>query len=152
MAFDEQFFEQLQGEIYDRMANDSRLQDLLGEWQSDPAIYMKGPPVPDEMGEPYIDSPPFTAASGATPWDTKQKAARSFERNIRYFDSRGSDEVVLQRIGGRIIDLWHKNPLSSTIRGYKNVTARIGGPSNQPVEDPQLQGRTITLSLQFAET
>lgn len=125
--------------LYDRLASDSTLTDMLSSFNGSPAIFTIDP-VPLEAELPYLVS---AGSVSDVPFDTKTEVGRSFVRDIRCYDKISGSAVTVEAIAERVRNLLHRQPLS--IDGASWMISDCSGPTT--ADEPEAYGRIITLSL-----
>lgn len=125
--------------IYDVLAGDATLVDLLSEYKGSPAIFTTDP-APGDAELPYIVS---AGEVTQLPFDTKTTRGRDLGRDIRCYAPADGSAVVIEAIAERVRALLHRQPL--TIAGWNWLISIASGPIAADEEDAY--GRIISLSL-----
>lgn len=129
--------------IYDLLANDSTLTDLLAEHEGGPAIFTTDPP-PGDAELPYI----ITAGEVSTaPYDTKTTLGRTVRRDVRCYTEASGSAAAVEEIVERVRTLLHRQPL--TVDGFENLVAECTGPIQADEDDAN--GRILTVRLVLME-
>lgn len=125
--------------IYDKLAGDVTLVDLLATYQGNPAIFTTDP-APGDAVKPYI----VTAGEvSQAPFDTKTTRGRELSRDVRCYAPADGSAVVIEAMAERVRALLHRQPLE--IAGFNWLISNASGPIGADEEDAY--GRIISLSL-----
>ena len=130
--------------LYDRLANDVSLVNMLAA-RSDGGISIYTPDlVPEDAPLPYVAS---TGEGVTTPMDSKTTLGRRVWRDIRCYAPMDGSAVLVESIAERVRWLLHRKPL--TITGYDVWVADVTGPIAANEEDAY--GRVLTLRMVMQE-
>lgn len=125
--------------LYNELADDETLTDLLATYNDKPAIFTTEP-VPGDASKPYIIS---AGAVAQEPNDTKTGQGRIVTRDIRcYAEADGSAETV-EDIAERVRTLLHRQALD--VSGYTCIITEASGPMAADEEDAY--GRIVTIRV-----
>ena len=129
--------------IYDRLADDTTLADLLATYQDGPAIFTTDP-APGDASKPYI----VTAGEPVqSPFDTKNSRGRRAYRDVRCYADADGSALAIEAIAERVRVLLHRYRLD--IEGFGVLVAECGGPVAADEEDAY--GRILTVQYLFTE-
>lgn len=138
----------LEQAIYDRMANDTELQNLLGTLSGgSPAIYTARP-VPEDTPEPYVLAIGFRNVSSNTQASTKSSRSRRYRKLVRVYAEQDKGLIRdIEDAAERIYDLFDDRPFDdSDLDGnHCNVIANASGPRMAP-DEQDMQGRIVRLT------
>lgn len=125
--------------IYDKLAGDTTLVDLLSTYKGSPAIFTTDP-APGDAELPYI----VTAGEvSQAPFDTKTTRGRDLIRDVRCYAAADGSAVVIEAIAERVRALLHRQPLN--INGFKWILSNVSGPI--VADERDVYGRVISVSL-----
>ncbi|WP_268915633.1 tail completion protein gp17 [Aureimonas psammosilenae] len=130
--------------LYARMAEDSALTALLGEWQGNPSI-ITFRPVPDDAERPIILA--STTVSDVDR-DITNARGRQVVRDIAIYGRADSQFDAVEIAAERVRALFHRRPL--TVAGFRVIVVTATGPILAPT-DPDETGRIITLTIRMDE-
>ncbi len=130
--------------IYDRLAGDTTLTDLLATYQDEPAIFTTDP-APGDASRPYIVTAGEVTQS---PFDTKNSRGRRAYRDVRcYTDADGAALDTIEVIAERVRTLLHRYRLD--IEGFGVLAAECGGPV--AADEEGAYGRILTVQYLLTE-
>lgn len=125
--------------LYDKLADDGTLTDLLSTYHGEPAIFTTEP-APGDAEMPYI----VTAGEVAQePFDTKTTEGRIPTRDVRCYAPAGGSAITVEEIAGRVRALLHRQAMS--IDGYTWVMSECSGPIAADEQDAY--GRIVTVRM-----
>lgn len=133
----------LTGAIYDRLAGDSTLVDLISTYKGNPAIFTTDPP-PGDAVLPYIIS---AGEVSQVPFDTKTTRGRDLIRDVRCYAPADGSAIVVEVMAERVRTLLHRQPLE--IAGFRWIISDCTGPI--VADERDVYGRVISLSLMAQE-
>lgn len=133
----------LSAAIYDRLAGDSTLTNMLATYEGHPAIFTAWP-APGDAPMPYIVSAGHVTDM---PFDTKTTRGREVMRDVRCYDNAGGSVVTVEAIAERVRELLHRGPLS--IGGFEWILSSVTGPI--AADETDAYGRILTVSLKAQE-
>lgn len=110
--------------IYDRMANDATLTDLLSTYKGSPAIFTI-PTIPSDATFPFITA---NEDFSVIPFDTKTVEGRDVSRYIRVFADASGSRSLLDSLSERVRFLFHRKHNEMTIAGYQIILINVEGP------------------------
>lgn len=129
--------------IYDLLASDTTLTEMLSEHEGEPAIFTTDPP-PGDAELPYI----ITAGEVSTaPYDTKTTEGRTVRRDVRCYAEADGSAATVEAIVERVRALLHRHPL--TVDGFRNIVAECTGPIQ--ADEEYAYGRIVTVRLVLME-
>ena len=129
--------------VYDVMAEDGTLTDLLNTYGGEPAIFTTEP-APGDAAMPYIVSSGEVAQE---PWDTKTTSGRIATRDVRCYTAESGSADVVEAIAERVWDLFHRQTID--IDGWTVVIAECSGPVSADEQDAY--GRIVTIRFTVQE-
>lgn len=136
--------------IYQRLAGDPELQQMLATYQGAPAVFTDDRLPGDEGGQPSPEFP-YVWSHGEVanePFDTKTSTGRTPTRDIvAYHSHRATSEV--EAIAERVYSLFHRHRL--TVDGFRTVTARASGPIRLSSDDYDARIVTVRFRLTRSE-
>ena len=133
--------------IYERMANDTTLTNLISTYRGAPAIFFLRP-IPTDAEFPVIVADEDISV---TPFPTKTKQGRIITRSIRVFtDAQSGTRTDNDDIVERVRFLFHRQADQIQISGYKVIIADASnGPEFTPTDERTIgQELEITLTIQ----
>lgn len=125
--------------IYDRLAGDATLVDLLANYEGNPAVFTTDP-APGDAVLPFIVTAGEVTQS---PFDTKTTRGRNMTRDVRCYAAADGSAVVVEAIAERVRALLHRQPL--TIDGHAWLLSNVTGPI--VADERDVYGRIISVSL-----
>ncbi|NUM48735.1 MAG: DUF3168 domain-containing protein [Anaerolineales bacterium] len=135
--------------IYDILANDEALRELLAVYRDLPAVFTTDP-APGDAVLPYIVSAGDVVQ---LPLDTKTTRGRDLQRDIRCYAPATGSAALVEQIAERVRTLLHRQHL--TIAGFTWLVSDIAGPIIADERETQsgrdTYGRVLTLSLKAQE-
>ena len=129
--------------IYDRLADDTTLTDLLATYRDGPAIFTTDP-APGDASRPYIVTAGEVTQS---PFDTKNSRGRRAWRDVRCYANADGSSLTIEMIAERVRALLHRYRLD--IDGFGVLVAECNGPVTADEEDAY--GRILTVQYLFTE-
>ena len=133
--------------IYERMANDATLTNLLSTYNGAPAIFLIRP-IPSDAEYPLVIADEDIQV---VPFPSKTKQGRTITRSIKVFtDAASGTRTDNDDIIERIRFLFHRQPNQITITGYKVIIADASnGPEFTPADERTFgQELEVTLTIQ----
>lgn len=129
--------------VYDRLAGDPTLVDLVSVYKGNPAIFTVDP-APGDAELPYI----VTAGEvSQAPFDTKTTRGRDLIRDVRCYAAEDGSAVVVEAMAERVRALLHRQLL--TISGFTWLISDVSGPI--VADESDTYGRIVSLSLVIME-
>jgi len=101
--------------VFDRLAGDTTLTDLLTTYFGQPAIFTVIP-IPENAELPYIVT---EGNISEIPFDTKVSAGREVFRDVRCYTEATGSSVEVELIAERVRTLFHQHALA--IEGFENA-------------------------------
>lgn len=129
--------------IYDRLADDTTLTDLLATYEGGPAIFTTDP-APGDASRPYIVTAGEVVQS---PFDTKNSRGRRPFRDVRCYADADGSALAIEAIAERVRTLLHRYRLD--IEGFGVLVADCGGPVE--VDEEDAYGRILTVEYLLTE-
>jgi hypothetical protein len=130
--------------IYQKLASDVTLTDMLATFGDEPAVFTTDP-VPGSAELPYVVS---TGEVSQSPFDTKQTRGRSLIRDVRCYAAADGSAVLIEAIAERVRALLHRQAL--TINGYSWMLSDVTGPI--VADDDEVYGRIISVNIVVQQT
>lgn len=129
--------------LYDVLAGDVTLTDLLSTYDGAPAIFTTDP-APGDATLPYIVS---AGEIAQTPFDTKTTRGRIVTRDIRCYTAASGSAVTVETIAERVRVLLHR--VEITIADHEWIMAECSGPMTADEQDAY--GRIVTVRMTIEE-
>lgn len=129
--------------IYDTLAGDVTLANLLAAYKGLPGVFTTRP-VPGDAELPYVIS---AGEVSTLPWDTKLTRGREVLRDIAVYAEASGDAIVVEEIAERVRGLFHRRALS--IGGYNWIISSVTGPVAQ--DGDGVYGRILSLTVKAEE-
>lgn len=131
--------------LYDQLAGDTGLTDLLATYSGAPAIFTVSP-VPSDALLPYI-----ITYGDLTVTRDDDTTTRGFEitRDIFIYAENTGSVASIETISETLANVLHKKSLNLT--GYKTTRLNVSGPVEAPTDDT-LYGRVVTINLSIYPT
>lgn len=134
--------------IYAAIAGEPTITGLLGEDNTNPAIYTIRP-VPDGAPYPQIIVNPDVAI---TDFDALNSDRPRVIKDVVVYGNQPDDYRTVETVGYLLRDLFHRQRFSISNAGYNVVLITVTGPSVAPVDDDHLVGRVVTLNIMLEKT
>lgn len=129
--------------IYDKLASDPALVDMLGEYKGLPAIFTIDPAPGDAILPMLVTSGEVVQA----PFDTKTSRGRDLIRDVRCYAQADGNTITIEAIAERVRSILHRQPL--VIDGYRWLISDVNGPI--VADERDYYGRIVSLSLKVME-
>jgi hypothetical protein len=131
--------------FYNRLVNDAELKTLLGSYNGVPAVFTASP-VPDNASLPYVITAGQVSDSTEIPTNTKNRTATQFMRDIRIYAEQTGSMAPIEKIGERVWNIFHKQPL--TINGWNVLEVKATRPVIYPQDGVYGLYVTVTVTMQ----
>lgn len=123
--------------LYDRLAGDTILAELLAEYRGGLAIFTSDP-IPGDARLPAIV---MSGPEQDDPYEAKNEAGRRVRWRFRIYDDATGSAALLEDITLRVRALLHRDP-PDLDDGWHCYSAEMSGPTVAPT-DENLQGRAL---------
>lgn len=125
------------------LINDATVGGLVGEWEDSPAVFTRTPvpadaPMPLVVISPDVSYIDLVALSDERP---------QVEKDIFVYGDQPDQYRVVESIARRVYDLFHRTRFSISVAGYNIVLISATGPRPAPVDDENMIGRVVTLTI-----
>lgn len=129
--------------IYERMALDTQLVNLLATYNGEPAIFLIHP-IPTDVDYPFVTA--FEDISLGEPFDSKNSLGRVVNRQVRAYTRNTGSIVFMDDIVERLRFLFHRQHDNISIDGYRVIIANVFGPRQLPT-DERIYGVELQVNL-----
>lgn len=132
--------------IYDAVSNDSVIRGLISRTRRNPSVFTRIP-IPDGVAYPYIVISHDVAVSDS---DAVNHLNPVVTRDIFVYGAQPDDYRVVNEIGYRLREIFHRKRDSIVNNDYDIVNITVQGPNLAPSADAEIIGRVVTLTIQLA--
>lgn len=131
----------------DSIVDNSGIADLLSQWNGEPAVHTRQP-VPQDTARPFII---ISAELGLSDFDALNKSRPISIRNIIVYGEQPDEYRVVEEIGYKLRELFHRNRFATVPNGYSVVDIQVQGPFPAPVDDEKEVARAIRVTTRLRE-